>query len=104
VVGRIALASFLVAVVSGCGTANPVPTPTPTPSASSTPSPSPLVPSKSLAPLPTLTTVTVPPAPVPAFTYGSCDEVRAAGAAPLHPVDRGWNPKLDRDKDGVACE
>ena len=36
--------------------------------------------------------------------YTSCREARAAGAAPLQAGSPGWNPKLDRDKDGVACE
>jgi hypothetical protein len=39
-----------------------------------------------------------------ATPYGSCDEAKKAGAAPLHRGDAGWNPKLDRDGDGVACE
>lgn len=29
---------------------------------------------------------------------------RADGAAPLHDGDPGWNPDLDGDGDGVACE
>jgi hypothetical protein len=38
--------------------------------------------------------------------FANCDEVRAAGLAPLHEgtPDYEANPKLDRDKDGVACE
>lgn len=36
--------------------------------------------------------------------YESCDAARSAGATPLHSGDVGWNPKLDRDGDGVACE
>ena len=36
--------------------------------------------------------------------YANCGEARAAGAAPLQAGSPGWNPKLDRDKDGVACE
>ena len=36
--------------------------------------------------------------------YASCDEARKAGATPLHRGDSGWNPKLDRDGDGIACE
>lgn len=36
--------------------------------------------------------------------YKSCEEARNAGEAPLHSADAGWNSKLDRDGDGVACE
>ncbi|MFC5651231.1 excalibur calcium-binding domain-containing protein [Paenibacillus solisilvae] len=36
--------------------------------------------------------------------YESCADVRAAGKAPLHTGDPGYSFKLDRDKDGVACE
>ncbi len=35
--------------------------------------------------------------------YASCAAAEAAGAAPLHSGDPGWNPKLDRDHDGTAC-
>ena len=37
-------------------------------------------------------------------SYGSCAEVRAAGAAPLHRADPGYSLQLDRDGDGIACE
>jgi hypothetical protein len=30
--------------------------------------------------------------------------VRAAGAAPIYPGDPGFQPKFDRDKDGIGCE
>jgi endonuclease YncB( thermonuclease family) len=36
--------------------------------------------------------------------YANCDAVRAAGAAPIHPGDPGWQQKFDRDRDGVGCE
>ncbi|MCW6659530.1 thermonuclease family protein [Aerococcaceae bacterium NML191292] len=36
--------------------------------------------------------------------YKNCAEVRAAGAAPIYPGDPGWDPKFDRDRDGVGCE
>ncbi|WP_073480433.1 excalibur calcium-binding domain-containing protein [Streptoalloteichus hindustanus] len=36
--------------------------------------------------------------------YASCDQVRAAGAAPLHRGQPGYRSGLDRDNDGVACE
>jgi hypothetical protein len=44
------------------------------------------------------------PAPPPSVTYVNCDAVRAAGAAPIHAGDPGWEPKFDRDNDGVGCE
>lgn len=47
------------------------------------------------------TKTTPPGAPV---TYKNCDDVRAHGAAPIYPGQPGWDPKLDRDKDGVGCE
>ncbi|WP_426624790.1 excalibur calcium-binding domain-containing protein [Leifsonia sp. McL0607] len=53
-----------------------------------------------------------PPAPsdpeqpaVPSSTwYANCAEARAAGAAPIFVGEPGYSTKLDRDKDGVACE
>ncbi|MED1784221.1 thermonuclease family protein [Brevibacillus fortis] len=44
------------------------------------------------------------PQPVQEVYYGSCKEAKAAGAAPLYVGDPGYREKLDRDKDGVACE
>lgn len=38
------------------------------------------------------------------ISYKSCAEAKAAGAAPLHRGQPGYSEKLDRDKDGVACE
>lgn len=61
----------------------------------------------------------IPPAPVPAAPmpapyvpepapadvyYQNCDAVRAAGAAPIYAGQPGWQPKFDRDGDGVGCE
>jgi hypothetical protein len=47
-------------------------------------------------------------APQPVATsryYANCAAVRAAGAAPLHRGQPGYEaPRLDRDGDGVACE
>ncbi len=37
-------------------------------------------------------------------TYRSCDDVRAAGAAPIHRGDPGYSRSLDRDGDGTGCE
>ncbi|WDV98249.1 excalibur calcium-binding domain-containing protein [Brevibacillus parabrevis] len=36
--------------------------------------------------------------------YANCSEAKAAGAAPLYRGEPGYRAKLDRDKDGVACE
>ena len=36
--------------------------------------------------------------------YANCTEVREAGAAPLHRGDPGYSTRLDRDRDGTACE
>ena len=36
--------------------------------------------------------------------FGSCDEARAAGAAPVRRGDPGYSTELDGDGDGVACE
>ena len=43
-----------------------------------------------------------PPAGSPA--YANCSAVKAAGAAPIRVGDAGWDPKFDRDGDGVGCE
>ncbi len=37
-------------------------------------------------------------------SYENCDAVRAAGAAPIHRGEPGYESKLDRDGDGVGCE
>ncbi|MEZ0495422.1 excalibur calcium-binding domain-containing protein [Sphingomonas sp. IW22] len=39
-----------------------------------------------------------------AGTYRSCAEARAAGVAPLRVGDDGYSTRIDRDRDGVACE
>lgn len=36
--------------------------------------------------------------------YAGCDEVRAAGKAPLHYGEPGYDPGMDGDGDGIACE
>lgn len=36
--------------------------------------------------------------------YPFCEAAQANGDAPLHEGDDGWNPDLDGDGDGVACE
>lgn len=36
--------------------------------------------------------------------YNNCAEARAKGAAPIRRGEPGYQPKLDRDGDGIACE
>jgi len=36
--------------------------------------------------------------------YSGCDEVRAAGKAPLRVGEPGYRPEMDGDGDGIACE
>ncbi|MPY11198.1 DUF1524 domain-containing protein [Arthrobacter sp. KR32] len=45
-----------------------------------------------------------PVAPAPAPVYANCDAVRAAGAAPIYAGTPGFQPKFDRDGDGVGCD
>ncbi len=52
-----------------------------------------------------------PPAPAPLVQlpvaevfYQNCTAVRAAGAAPIRVGQPGFQPKFDRDGDGVGCE
>jgi hypothetical protein len=36
--------------------------------------------------------------------YGGCNEVRAAGKAPLRVGEPGYRAEMDGDGDGIACE
>jgi len=36
--------------------------------------------------------------------YPNCAAVRAAGKAPIHRGESGYSTKLDRDRDGIACD
>lgn len=36
--------------------------------------------------------------------YSGCNEVRAAGRAPLYEGQPGYSEKMDGDRDGIACE
>ena len=38
------------------------------------------------------------------YTYSGCNEVRAAGVAPLRSYERGYSERLDGDGDGLGCE
>ena len=92
-----------------------VATPTETPSnASDEPSPDPEPATEEPEPTPEVPTeepAEEPAAPAPApeptparVHFSSCKQAREAGAAPLYRGDPGYNSKLDRDNDGVACE
>lgn len=37
-------------------------------------------------------------------TYAGCNEVRAAGKAPLYAGQPGYREDMDGDGDGIACE
>jgi hypothetical protein len=43
-------------------------------------------------------------APSASGKFSSCEDAVAAGAAPMYKGDPGYSPKLDRDKDGIACD
>lgn len=80
------------------------PTPTPTPSATESPAaPAPAAPAAP-APAAPAPAAPAPVAPAPDVFYQNCDAVRAAGKAPLYAGQPGYSTKLDRDRDGVACE
>lgn len=38
------------------------------------------------------------------YTYSGCNEVRAAGVAPLYSYESGFSERLDGDGDGIGCE
>jgi hypothetical protein len=42
--------------------------------------------------------------PEPSVYYSGCNEVRAAGAAPLYSGSPGYREGMDGDGDGIACE
>ena len=82
----------------------PVTTPAPAPAPKPVPAPKPApVPAPVVAPAPAPVPV-APPAPAPAVYYKNCDAARAAGAAPVHRGDPGYDKHLDRDGDGIGCE
>ncbi|GAF42978.1 MULTISPECIES: excalibur calcium-binding domain-containing protein [Rhodococcus] len=37
-------------------------------------------------------------------SYASCADANAAGVAPIYQGEPGYSTKLDRDKDGIACD
>ncbi len=44
------------------------------------------------------------PAAGAATSYANCAEVRAAGKAPIRRGQPGYSTRLDRDRDGIACQ
>jgi hypothetical protein len=42
--------------------------------------------------------------PAPYVRYSGCNEVRAAGLAPLYRGQPGYREDMDGDLDGIACE
>lgn len=101
------LTSSAAAPSSAAPTPAPSATPTPQPSKTQTTTPAPAAPAPAApapaAPAPVVTTP--PPAAGDGDVYyKNCDAVRAAGKAPLYAGQPGYSLKLDRDKDGVACE
>lgn len=75
----------------------PEPESTPVEQTTTTPAPAKPAPSKPAPVEP------AKPAPVEVY-YANCTAVREAGVAPIYEGDPGYSYKLDRDKDGVACE
>ena len=67
------------------------------------PEPAPVEPAEEPAEEPAAPAPAPEPAPAPVH-FSSCKQAREAGAAPLYRGDPGYNPKLDHDNDGVACE
>lgn len=45
-----------------------------------------------------------PSKPPPARHFANCKQACAAGVAPMHRGDPNYDPRLDRDNDGIACE
>ncbi len=75
------------------------------------PPPAPVVPAAPVEAPPAPAPVVEAPAPAPfvdvpapAPYYQNCSAVRAAGAAPIYAGQPGFQPKFDRDGDGVGCE
>lgn len=93
-------------------TATPTATPTtvtPEPTSPSTPVVTPSAPVVPVTAAPSPTSSVAPknaPTPAPSTStvvFKNCDEVRAAGKAPLYRGDPGYSPALDHNGDGVAC-
>ena len=97
---RVAVVAIL--ILTGCASAGLAPSEPPPPTAAPTVA-TPAEPTTTVPPAtpPTWPTTSPPPTSI---SFRSCDEARAAGAAPLHRGDPGYRSDLDRDGDGTACE
>ncbi|MCC3291721.1 DUF1524 domain-containing protein [Arthrobacter sp. zg-Y1110] len=60
-------------------------------------------PAPAVEPVPAAPAVEPAPAAPAGTVYANCTAVKAAGVAPIRPGDAGWDPKFDRDGDGVGC-
>lgn len=88
-------------VLVGCGgTTGYKPTPV-APSTTTTHAPKRTVKPKAITPTHKTTPKATSPAVVP---FKNCREVFEAGTVPIYPSNPRWNPKLDGDHDGMACE
>jgi hypothetical protein len=87
----------MVRVLSKCA-GTPLPAAGPAPTTAAMPKRS-----RKAAPAPTPPRAPKPKAPSNVY-YENCTAVRAAGAAPIAAGDDGYSFKLDRDRDGIACE
>ena len=98
---KVVVTAVGILLLSGCASTTPeiLPEETlPSISESIAPEPAPVVEAPAPAPEP----APVPAAPV--VSYANCDEVKAAGKAPLAADQPGYASKLDRDGDGIACD
>ncbi len=78
----------------------PMPEPAPAPAPEPAPAPAPApAPEPAPAPVPAPAV-----APEPEPYYENCTAARAAGVAPIREGEPGYRGRLDRDKDGWACE
>jgi len=103
---KVVVTAVGILLLSGCASTTPeiLPEETlPSISESVAPEPAPVVEAPAPAPEPApVVEAPVPAAPV--VSYANCDEVKAAGKAPLAADQPGYASKLDRDGDGIACD
>ncbi|WP_016882449.1 MULTISPECIES: excalibur calcium-binding domain-containing protein [unclassified Rhodococcus (in: high G+C Gram-positive bacteria)] len=64
----------------------------------------PVAPTTTVAVAPPPAPAVIPAAPQSSVSYASCADAKAAGAAPIYQGEPGYSTKLDRDKDGIACD
>lgn len=116
---KVVVTAVGILLLSGCASTTPeiLPEETlPSISESLAPEPTPVVEAPAPAPEPAPVVEAPAPAPEPApvveapvpaapvVSYANCDEVKAAGKAPLAADQPGYASKLDRDGDGIACD